>query len=67
MSEIIEEFVNGYCRNYDMARSAICEFIKDENGIHFDRVDCDYGPCPYGDDCEMMKKVFTIEEEKKTC
>ena len=38
MSEIVEEFVNGYCKNYDMARSAICEFVQDEDGLHFDRL-----------------------------
>ena len=46
MSGIVEEFVNGYCKNYDMARSAICEFVQDEYGLHFDRIDCDYGKCP---------------------
>lgn len=31
MSGIVEEFVNGYCKNYDMARSAICELITAQN------------------------------------
>ena len=65
MSEIIEEFVNGYCKNYDMVRNSICEFVQDETGIHFDNVDCDYGVCPYSKGCEMMKKVFEIEEVLK--
>ena len=62
MSEIVEEFVNGYCKNYDMARSAICEFVQDEDGLHFDRID--YGVCPHSKNCEMMKQVFAMEAEK---
>ncbi len=30
MSEIREEFFNGYCKNYDMARTAIGEFCRDK-------------------------------------
>ena len=26
MGEIIEEFFNGYCRNFDMIQTVICEF-----------------------------------------
>lgn len=65
MSGIVEEFVNGYCKNYDMARSAICEFVQDEHGLHFDRIDCDYGKCPHSGNCEMIKKVFEMEMEKQ--
>ena len=60
MSEIREEFFNGYCKNYDMARTAIGEFEQGEEGFVLDRIDCDYGNCPFGEDCEMMKKVFSF-------
>ena len=26
MGEIIEEFFNGYCRNFDMTQTVICEY-----------------------------------------
>lgn len=64
MGEIIEEFVNGYCKNCDMARSAIAEFVEDEDGLHFDSIDCDYGKCIHSKDCELIKKVENITEGK---
>lgn len=62
--EIVEEFVNGYCRNYDMARSAIAEYIRDEAGLHFDRIDCDYGTCIHSQSCELMKEVLKHSVER---
>lgn len=65
MSEIIEEFFNGYCKNYDMARTAIGEFVTANGALAFNQIDCDYGKCPYSDDCEMMRKVFEFLKEKQ--
>ena len=60
MSEIREVFFNGYCKNYDMARTAIGEFCRDKECFFLDRIDCDYGNCPHGENCEMMKQVFAF-------
>ena len=32
MSEITEEFFQGYCKAYDMARTAIGEFVLEQDG-----------------------------------
>ena len=32
MGEIIEEFFNGYCRNFDMTQTVICEFEQFPEG-----------------------------------
>ena len=63
MSEIREEFFNGYCKNYDIARTAIGEFKQTEKGFGLDRIDCDYGVCPHSEDCEMIKKVFVFLQD----
>lgn len=65
MSEIIEEFFNGYCKNYDMARTAIGEFIDANGVLKLEHIDCDYGKCPYSEECEMMHKVFEFIEKKE--
>lgn len=70
MSEIIEEFFNGYCKNYDMARTAIGEFSEEKEVLKLEQIDCDYGNCIYSEDCEMMHKVFAFIKEregKKKC
>ena len=33
MGEIIEEFFNGYCRNFDMTQTVICEFEQFPEGL----------------------------------
>lgn len=35
MAEIIEEFFTGYCRNFDMTQTVICEFEQLPNGLIF--------------------------------
>lgn len=35
MGEIIEEFFNGYCRNFDMTQTVICEFEQFQRGFVF--------------------------------
>ena len=65
MSEIIEEFFNGYCKNYDMARTAIGEFTEINGVLKLEQIDCEYGKCPYSEDCEMMHKVFEFIKEKE--
>ena len=48
-----------------MARTAIGEFT-DENGVlQLEQIDCDYGKCPYSEDCEMMHKVFEFMKERE--
>lgn len=64
MSEILEEFFNGFCKNYDMARTAIGEFREEDGKVVLDQIDCDYDHCLHRDNCEMMKKVFAYMEEK---
>ena len=48
MSEIIEEFFQGYCRAYDMARTAVGEFRLEDKKLVLDQIDCDYGTCIHG-------------------
>ena len=33
MGEIIEKFFNGYCRNFDMTQTVICEFEQLPEGL----------------------------------
>ena len=41
MAEIIEEFFTGYCRNFDMTQTVICEFEQLPNGLHLLDSSCD--------------------------
>ena len=38
MSEIIEEFFNGYCKSYDMARTAIGEFSEENGALNLEQI-----------------------------
>lgn len=64
MSEIIEEFFQGYCRACDMARTAVGEFRLEDNKLVLDQIDCDYGTCIHGESCQMMKQVFAFMEQE---
>ena len=51
MGEIIEEFFNGYCRNFDMTQTVICEFEQFPEGPQ------------YSKDCTLMKQALAREKE----
>lgn len=66
MSEITEEFFQGYCQAYDMARTAIGEFVLEQDGWVLEQIDCDYGACIHSENCQMMKQVFEFLDEKNS-
>ena len=62
MAEIIEEFFTGYCRNFDMTQTVICEFEQLPNGLHLLDSSCEYGDCKFSKDCTLMKQALDKEE-----
>ena len=50
MGEIIEEFFTGYCRNFDMTQTVICEFEQSPQGLQLLDSSCEYGNCRYSKD-----------------
>ena len=66
MSEITEEFFQGYCKAYDMARTAIGEFVLEQDGCVLEQIDCDYGACIHSENCQMMKRVYEFLDEKNS-
>ena len=63
MGEIIEEFFNGYCRNFDMTQTVICEFEQFPEGLRLLDSSCEYGVCQYSKDCTLMKQALAREKE----
>lgn len=51
----MEEFVTGYCRALDGARTVTVDL--DERAA-----DCAYPDCPYGADCPVGKQIAAILE-----
>lgn len=62
MGEIIEEFFNGYCRNFDMTQTVICEFEQLPEGIRLLDSSCEYEVCQYSKDCTLMKQALAREK-----
>ena len=50
----------------DTVKIMIWQELPSENSVgikkcfFLDRIDCDYGNCPHGENCEMMKQVFAF-------
>ena len=61
MAEIIEEFFTGYCRNFDMTQTVICEFEQLPDGLHLLDSSCEYGDCKFSKDCTLMKQALDKE------
>ena len=66
MSEITEEFFQGYCKAYDMARTAIGEFVLEQDCWVLEQIDCDYGACIHSENCQMMKRMYEFLDEKNS-
>ena len=66
MSEITEEFFQGYCKAYDMARTAIGEFVLEQDGWVLEQIDCDYGARIHSENCQMMKRMYEFLDEKNS-
>lgn len=56
--EIIEEFINGFCKAQNQSRMVLCEFQVEEDGTKtFLESDCAYGTCSYSRQCQLMAGV----------
>ncbi|MDO5798452.1 MAG: ubiquinone biosynthesis protein UbiE [Eubacteriales bacterium] len=62
MGEIIEEFFNGYCRNFDMTQTVICEYEQLPQELHLIDSSCEFGTCQYSKDCTLMKQALAREK-----
>ena len=61
MGEIIEEFFTGYCRNFDMTQTVICEFEQSPQGLQLLDSSCEYGNCRYSKYCVVMQQALARE------
>lgn len=52
----MEEFVTGYCRVLDSARTVLVDL--DEHCA-----DCDYPACPYAVECPVAEKITHLLQE----
>ena len=52
-----EQFVSGYCRVQDGARTVTAEW---EDGKWI--ADCSYGNCPYEGSCQIAQRLRQLEE-----
>ena len=66
MSEITEEFFFFFFKAYDMARTAIGEFVLEQDGWVLEQIDCDYGECIHSENCQMMKRMYEFLDEKNS-
>ena len=58
-----EEFFSGYCRCIDGSRM-VAVLLND--GQLAD-VDCNFGVCPYEQDCALAQKIRDLLSEEKVC
>lgn len=63
MAEIIEEFFTGYCRNFDMTQTVICEFEQLPDGLQLLDSSCEYGVCKFSKDCVLMKQALDMQRK----
>lgn len=64
MSEIIEEFFTGYCKNFDMTQTVICEYEQLADGLHFLNSSCEYGTCIHSENCNVMQQALNRQKNK---
>ena len=53
-----EEFVSGYCRQWDRSRMVTVEL---EDGTP--EADCGFGSCPYEPGCPIARRIRELTEE----
>ena len=54
-----EVFLTGYCRCMDSSRM-VAVLIEDGN---ITDVDCNFGNCPYENDCALARKLSKLTEQ----
>ena len=58
-----EEFFSGYCRCIDSSRM-VAVLLNDGQ---LTEVDCNFGVCPYEQDCALAQKIRDLLSEEKVC
>ena len=58
-----EEFFSGYCRCIDGSRM-VAVLLNDGQ---LSDVDCNFGNCPYEQDCALAQKIRDLLSEEKVC
>ena len=57
--EVIEEFINGFCKAQNQSRMVICEFREEADGTRtFLDSDCGHSICPHSRECLLMGKIL---------
>ena len=54
----MEQFLHGYCRTLDAARTVLVEQDGGET-----EVDCDYEVCPHRPVCEIARQISALLEQ----
>lgn len=64
--EIVEEFVNGFCKAQNQSRMVLCEFREEPDGTRtFLESDCAFGKCSHSRQCQLMAQVVSPEKKQK--
>lgn len=64
--EIIEEFVNGFCKAQNQSRMVLCEYRQEPDGSRtFLESDCAYGMCSHSRQCQLMAQAIENGREGK--
>ena len=60
--EIVEEFVNGFCKAQNQSRMVLCEYQLEPDGSRtFLESDCAYGSCSHSRQCQLMAQAISEE------
>lgn len=58
--EIVEEFVNGFCKEQNQSRIVLCEYRREPDGTRtFLESDCAYGNCIHSGQCQLMARAVS--------
>ena len=53
-----EHFFSGYCRQLDAART-VAVFVAEGQ---LEEVDCQYGTCPYQNECPIAQRIAEVQK-----
>lgn len=64
-TEIIEEFLSGFCRTCNGSQSVCCEYTIEDGEKILEFMDCAHASCVHRGACEIYKEAIRIGRERE--
>lgn len=65
LSEIIEEFLSGFCRTCNGTQTVCCEYSQEGEKRYLEFMDCAHESCIHHGACQIYKEAHELGQERE--